>query len=235
MKNISKAICILTLITLYCCGLASIVHANVGGGSGKASSPYLDKDLPEDSPTVNRLKAEEAAKKVVNFTTPAGKHFYGKHIGVVYLKPGSPIKAIETAFFGTVIGENSPRKIDFSIISSATILSKDSKELSIRLELFPDISVDELLKIRPTYTDLKEKYTRTVTMRIPLWSKGKQPLALVGTDSEPNSPYKIITLFSEIPDDQKIEFLGFSSYWWAIRSVTDDLSYPHRIIYKYEE
>lgn len=232
MKNISKAICILALITLYCCGLASIVLANVGGGSGKATSPYIDGNLPEDSPTVNHLKDEEAAEKTVNFTTPAGKQIYGKHIGVVYLKPASPIKAIETAFFGIVIGEKSPRKIDFSTISSATILSKDSKELSIRLDLFPDISVDELLKIHPTYSDLKEKYTRTITMRIPLWSKGKQPLALVGTDSEPNSPYKIITLFSEIPDGQKIEFLGFSSHWWAIRSVTDDLSYPHREVYK---
>ncbi|MEQ1765835.1 MAG: hypothetical protein ABL859_00265, partial [Methylotenera sp.] len=204
---------------------------NVGGGSGKAASPYIDGDLLEDSPTVNRLKAEEAADKTVNFTTPEGKQIYGKHIGIVYLKPASPIKAIETAFYGTVIGEKVPRKIDFSIISSVTILSKDFKEMSIRLDMFPDISVDELLKINPTYTDLKEKYTRTITMRIPLWSEGKLPLALVGTDSDSNLQYNIIALFSEIPDGQKIEFLGFSSHWWAIRSVTNDLSYPHRKIY----
>lgn len=233
MRNISKTSYILAVITLYCCGLSLIVLADVGGGRGKATSPYIDRDLPEDSSTVSRLRDEEAAKKTINFTTTAGKHIYGQKIGIVYLKPGAVVKAIETAFFGIVNGEKSPRKIDFSIISSVTIIAKDSKNLSIQLDLFPDISVEELLKIRPTYTDLKEKHTRTITIQIPLWSKDKQPLALVGTDSEENAPYKIITLFSEIPNGQKINFLGFCSYWWAIQSVTDDIAYPHRVIYKH--
>jgi hypothetical protein len=231
VRNIFKSLSILALITLHY-GLASIVLANVGGGSGRATSPYIDGNLSEDIPTVSRLKAEEAAEKTVNFTTPVGKHIFGKKIGIVYLKPGSPIKTIENAFYGIITGEKSSRKIDFSIIDSVTILSRDSKGLSIKLDLFPDISVDELLKTRPSYTDLKEKYKRTINMHIPLWAKDKQPLALVGTDSEPDAPYKIITLFDEIPNGQEIKFLYFSSHWWAIRSVTEDLSYPYRMIYK---
>lgn len=232
MRNISKASYILAVITLYCLGLPLVVLANVGGGSGKAESPYIDGNLPEDIATVSRLRAEGAAKKTVNFTTPAGKQVYGRNIGIVYLKPGAPIGTMKTEFFGNVIGENTSRIVDFSTISSATILSKDSKDVSIQLDLFPDILVEQLLEMHPSYTTLKDKYTKTITIRVPLWSQDRQPLVLVGTDSEENSPYRIITLFSEIPEGQKIPFLGSRSPWWAIRSVTDDLAYPYRRIYK---
>ena len=231
MKNILK-ISFLISVCFFCCGLPLSVSANVGGGSGKATSPYIDNNLPENSATVTRLRAKESAERTVNFTTAQGIHVYGRKIGIVYMSPQASIKSFESALNGIVNDEKTQRKIDFSIISTITILSNDSNTLTLQLNLFPDITVDELLKAQPTYINLKNTYSRTVKMRIPLWSKDKQPLALVGTDSAENAPHKFITLLNDLPIGQKIKLFG-SSYWWAIKSVTDDPAYPHRVIYKH--
>lgn len=233
MKNIFKINCFFGAVITFCCGWLSPSLADVGGGSGRAHSPYIEMQLPEDNLTVRRLKAEAAATRTVNFTTSYGKSVYGKRIGIVYAKPGAFLgsTATHTAFFGIVDGETTPRYIDFSIIRNVTILKKDYSSITLKLDLFPDIAVEELLKKRPSYTELKSKYTKTITIWVWLWSEDNQPLALVGSGSEENAPRKIIALFSEIPNAQKIEFLGPDNYWWAIRSVTDDLAYPRPAVH----
>lgn len=232
MRTIFNLIFITIVIVFYCCWLPLNVSANVGGGSGDPISHYIFKQLTEDESTVNRLKTEEAADKTVNFTTVAGKQIFGNKVGIIYSNHAAPLNSIDTAFVGTVDGEELPRRFDFSIVSNITILKKDSKFLTIKLDLFPDISVEELLKIRPTYTDLKETYSRSTIILVPLWSKDKYPLALVGADEDENAPIRVIALFSEIPDGQEIQLIGSRMRWWAIQSVTDDPAYPYRVIYK---
>jgi hypothetical protein len=231
VKNTTGISCVLAVAVCFSVGLPLMVSANVGGGSGEPVSPYIQRDLPQDNTTVSTLRAEEAAGKTVNFTNDSGKQVYGRKIGIVYSKPGAPLKSIDNAFFGTVDGEEVPRRVDFSSISQITIVERNSKDLTVKLDLFPDISVEELLKTQPTYTDLKDKFSRSITIRVPLWSKDKAPLALVGTDTGENSPFKIIAQFSEISNGQEIDFMGAGSYWWAIRSVVEDPAYPIRIHY----
>lgn len=222
---------VLAVLIAVCCATPSVCHADVGGGSGKAKSPYIDMHLPENTATMTRLRAEDAANKWINFTTAAGTFVHGKHIAVAFAHSGETPSTFATAFVGTTGNPASSQSIDFSEISSFTVVENQGDFIVLKLNLFPHISNEELLKRHPSYTELRDNYSKTVAIRISLMSEGKKPLVLVGNDAEEQSPPKIIARLRDIPNGQTIE-LGGQNLWWAISSVTNDPAYPHRVVFK---
>lgn len=231
MKSIFRRSTLFAMAIAICFGISFSCGANVGGGSGRAQSPYLDNIAAEDAADVRGLKTQDAKGRFVNFHTPSGRFIYGTQIGAAYARAEPTPSATETAFTGTVEGESVPRAVDFSVIRYVTVLNKDSDTIALKLDLFPDISVDALLKERPSYTTLKERYTKSIAIRLPARSKAGQPLALIGRDAEKNSPLRIVVILGDLSNGLRFEFMG-DNLWWATGSVTDDLAYPHRVIIK---
>ena len=95
---------------------------------------------------------------------------------------------IEHGIVGLIESETIPGRIDFSVIDTITLVSKDSSMLTLQVDLFPNIFADELVRTRPSYSDLKKNFTATKTIRIRLVSDSGQPLALVGKDTEEKAP-----------------------------------------------
>jgi hypothetical protein len=87
--------------------------------------------------------------------------------------------------------------------------------------------------IKPSYLELQDHYTKTVTLSVPL-KKGELQLALVGKDDDEKAQQKIITLVKDLTNGQDIGPLDLRDdlLWWAIKSVTADPAYPYRVIYK---
>src|SRR5262249_7974260 len=129
----------------------------------------------------------------------------------------------QNGLVGIVDTEHAPRKIEFNIIRHISVKGKDAANLTLELELFPKITADELLRMRPSYTELRERYTKIISMRVPLWSPDGLPLALVDS----GHPAKAVALFKDIPIDANF-LISKGNLWWAIGSVTSDPAYPIR-------
>ena len=232
VRNITKFVHYLTVVLSFLIVIDSPSLADVGGGSGRPNSPYLNMDLPEDIETVTRLRDEAATSRIVNFTTPSGTHVFGQRAGFAYTNGGAPLTEVEYGLVGVVDPEKTPRRIDFSIVRMITLVSKNSSTLTVRVDLFPDITPKELIQTRPSYSDLKKKYTATRIMNIPLRTDNGQQFSLVSKAEGEGVPFKVLAFLRDIPIGQQIEIYGAPSLWWAIGSVTEDLAYPHRVIFK---
>ena len=126
-------------------------------------------------------------------------------------------------------------------------VDKDQDKLLISVVKFPDISPNELLSLKPTYTELKENYST----ELKIW---------VNTKNEKDEKLFIAEIFHK--DDQRLDnifginmdwfnekeyflktermMLEFQKHdeikfwyenrniWWAIPSVTNDIEYPYR-------
>ena len=228
MKNIIRirSVCAITIAIFI--GFPFLGNADVGGGRGQAESPYLYKKATEDIVGVNGQRAQDAKDRFVDFALQSGLHIYGTHVGVAYVNGNTTFPNIDTAFTGIVNGETKSRSIDFSVIRYIKVISSNSDTITLRIDLFPDISTAELLNTRPSYIDMKEKYAKLITIRLQARSASGKKLALLGRDVNHNFPLRILAFFSDIPFGQEFELMG-DNHWWAIGSVTDDLAYPNRV------
>ena len=140
--------------------------------------------------------------------------------------------------------------VDFSIVESFKIVRRENDRALFEVTIFPDITPEKLLNLKPSYTELKDGYTRVVRMWIILNDTARGDLYLAGVvGREPkvmleisgyreicdswfeNGAYLVKSeeMVSRVETNRKIvlEYNG-NAIWWAIPSVIEDSGYPYR-------
>jgi hypothetical protein len=87
-------------------------------------------------------------------------------------------------------------QIDMAVLSQLKIVSVDSdrRTLLADVEIFPDISPDELVKMQPTYRQLWSGYRRTIQLRIDATNSKGRTLGLMDARTPGNPSLAIVSL-----------------------------------------
>ena len=152
--------------------------------------------------------------------------------------------------------EGDELKVEFSQMDKITILEVDRsrKIILMEIEKFPDITVEELLSVKPTYTELKNNYMLKMKLWVstvndkgedlylasilqkdspradrffglnPTWLESHEFFAIEEVKLDKLKKGDEITL--SYPMDQR-------NIWYAIPSVIADKEYPYRVVFKH--
>jgi len=199
-------------------------------------TPFKGPTITAEEVESARLKANRCRFVSKVHVRNSHQEFAGQHVAFAYV--GADEKISEPVFSLTGADDSSTQlSIPLSDIESMMLLKTEehwfrTDRALLEVIVFPDISPSQLLKSRPTYSQLTES-TRTVRLWVLLNDEKKRELTMVGTQSalltytrlfpvrelEPN--HKVIF---EWPDEKD------APIWWATDTVVADAKYPHRII-----
>ncbi|MEN3332066.1 MAG: hypothetical protein V7641_1431 [Blastocatellia bacterium] len=238
------------LVSLHMFFFFSFSISGIGASdTGKwAISPYSDRE----EITLEKVKKQREialTSMVVNYQTDGTKENISE-VGIAYVKNGRTIGQIKRELNG-VTKDGSPIVISFSDIKEVSVIRTESIGPKIRALLkvwiFPDISPEQLVKERPTYSKLIEMYTAHERLWVEITNVNTGALSFVGKtwdrdkrvwiEAPPrrlqdfNARSRIEFLYSSLsPDDReggKWKGNG-QGLWWAIPSVFRDAAYPYR-------
>jgi len=163
------------------------VKGDIGGGSGKAISPYVpDKKVlleeivsMKNFSTKNRFIQQFSLKET---TAPQ----YVEKVGLYYAKDEIVSDEIIFEFNGiTETGEK--MNIDFSEVKSFSLIEIDNRLFSkdralLQIILFPHISAEQLFSIQPqpSYSELKDNFTKIVKLWVNIEDEEDNELCIVG-------------------------------------------------------
>jgi hypothetical protein len=219
--------------------LGVLAYADIGGGPGKVKTPYSPRN-PASLEDVTKVKSFASTTRTLTDVVSEGTHVTkgGQNVGLMYVKgavpAGTPLYKLE----GT---NDSGAKVtvDFNEIGSFVVTSDGSDATSVVVEVtqFPAITPAELIAKKPSYTDLKKDYTRTVRVRVKTKGAAGKVLCLVAKNP-PAKGYGVVARLTDLPANSKVE-LGYGAFpwgtlslpaiWWATESVTADKNYPFRV------
>ncbi len=140
--------------------------------------------------------------------------------------------------------------VDFSVVKEFKIVRKENERALFEIVVFPDITPEKLVELKPSYSELRSRYTRVVRVWIALQEQDKGSLyiaGVVGGESKallPGGGYREMcdSWFEDgayfIESEERVghieanrnvvlEYNG-NSVWWAIPSVIQDRDYPFR-------
>src|SRR5215831_355236 len=154
------------------------------GGGQPIVSPYS----PEDSITLEKVTHQREIANTSMTMSWSSDGWQGtlNEVAVAWAEHGkvtgqasNQVKGITSA--GETLG------IDFSDIQEMSVFELeglDSKPIaSFIVQIFPDISPQELVRDRPTYSELKQNHIKQVSLRIALSNGRGADLCFVGTTS----------------------------------------------------
>jgi hypothetical protein len=117
-------------------------------------------------------------------------------------------------------------KVELANISKFIVIKQGEKFVKMQVEIFPNISPDELNKLRPSnFKEFHDKYTLTKTVNVKLQNKNGSYLSFLSNTEEGNT----IVNFSSLKDT--IQFRTIK--WWAIPSLATSEDYPYKKAVKY--
>jgi hypothetical protein len=236
----AKVICeVAATLVVVIIALGVFAHADIGGGSGKVKTPYSPRN-PASLADVTKVKSFASTTRTLNDVVSEGTHVTrgGQNVGLMYVKgttpAGTPLYKLEgTADGGAKIA------VDFNEIDSFVVVGegRDATSITVEVTQFPAITPAELLEKKPSYTDLKNNYTKTVRLHLKTKGPGGKDLCLVAKNP-PAKDYGVVAKLSELAANSKVE-LGYGAFpwgtlslpaiWWATESVTADKKYPYRV------
>lgn len=184
---------------------------------GPPITPYgIDPKVGE----VEAFKADEGRKRHVSFTIGSGTRVTMTRVKLAYVK-GSSMSNASYKFSGRAEGRAAA--YDFSQVRSFKLVGQEAGDVVVSLRVFPDIEPVDLLKDKPSYTDLKKR-EKVVELRLSKFSRDGGVLSFVG-DSAAEKPFSL----AKLPVDQQIDFdSGEQLFWWTTPSVVADEAYPTR-------
>lgn len=212
-----------------------------GGGRG-AISPYSESEAI----TVARVSRQKDAARMSMIASYAinGRKETLTSVGLQWVKGGRARGASSYRLSGSD-ESGAPSVVDFSEIQELSIVRTEKTNAKVRafvkIITFPSISAQQLVDERPTYSELKEKFAKTVELWIEIETTSSGELCLKGrgTIRRMLSDLKGVAVRFEFlgltPDDRQPEkWKGAGEgLWWAIPSVTRDEKYPYkRVIMK---
>lgn len=154
--------------------------------------------------------------------------------GMISSKPIYEFIGEDTANFKMIV--------DFSVIQSFRIIKFEGGLFSenralVEITIFPNIKPDELLRVKPSYSDLRYNYTTQVRLWLKLQDSRYEELSLIGKSYSPD--FQVITKIIDLKLYEIIH-LGYDSYrqrfdyqyaiWWAVPSVINSFDYPYKLV-----
>jgi hypothetical protein len=205
------------------------------GGGRVEISPYSSKETITVV-RVNRQKELARTSMTATFELNGSKETFPA-VGLEWRKKG---RTGPKAYILNGETDSGPLVVDFSEIEELSILRTESSNSKVRalfrVIAFPNVSVEQLVNERPTYTELKEKYSKTLELWVVIKNTsgdlcfgGKQK-ALRRVEELTNNVLVKFELAGLSRDDTKPEIWKGSGegIWWAIPSVIRDPAYPYR-------
>jgi hypothetical protein len=201
--------------------------ANVGGGSGVAITPYAyPGEVTAEQMTEERKIAGQNRFVEVPLKSNHDSRFL-RAMCFVYGWEDHPTGAVLYNFHGKD-SSGTLQTIDMSDVLRFAIVSYRGDECLVKVTVFPWISIDELLRQKPSYSDLQLRYTHEVE----LWVKTKSADGpLLVCEIRQDGSRIVACPFTEIlpKTNIRLEYAG-EHIWYAIQSVIDDPAYPYRVI-----
>ena len=198
---------------------------DIGGGSGLTRTPYRDPA----NVTVEQVTEERKIAAQNRFCSLPLKSGYVRllnNICFIYGEEGHPAGAPLYNFPGKD-PSGKLQTVELSDVLSFSIVDYREDECLVKINVFPSISVTELLRQKPSYSDLKLRYTREVQ----LWVKTKSADGpLLVCEIKHDGSRSVACLFNDIRAQIMIELYGSEHIWYAIQSVIADSDYPYQHI-----
>ncbi len=221
------------------CLLTLTVRADIAGGSGKPETPYHDpRNVNAEEVTTAREMAGRCRRGRIPFKSPGGGDTLVEEIFFAYGQNsdtlGVPLYQLK--------GEDAGGKavtVELSDVLTFSVADFRQGECLLKVTVFPTISVEELLAQKPTYSDLKQRYTHEVEIWVKTISDGgrlfvcgrtwdgKPKVGGLLTDVEPNTEVELKYGYSR---DYSHDMGGRGTVWYAIQSVIEDRNYPYRVL-----
>lgn len=237
----SKSALILFVLSILCAAAMS-AGGVLANGSGVPISPYprhneaSEEDIIQAKDIASRM---HAVRDIELKGEAAHKLGQWQEVGLMYVK-GQTARGEPFFLFSGTTESGNEVGIDFSEIESFRVVEIKKRLFGkdrARVEIlrFPNISPQDLLARKPSYSELRQNYTDTVSVWIHLGGEGGGKLCFVGrnvlSDSgSSNGGYEVI---ARIRDIEKVDlYQGLprrEALWWAISSVITDEHYPHRV------
>lgn len=206
------------------------------GGGRVEISPYSSKETITVA-RVSRQKELARTSMTATFELNGSKETLPA-VGLEWIKSGRALGPKAYRLNGET--DTGPLVVDFSEIEELSILRTESINSKVRalfkVIAFPNVSVEQLVNERPTYTELKEKYSKTLE----LWVEIKNTSGELCFAGKQTAPRRVGELTNNIlvrfelaglsRDDRGSEIWKGSGegIWWAIPSVIRDRAYPYR-------
>ena len=242
-KNLDYKFKAVVSLFLILFGTVFAAKGDIGGGSGIAITPYVpDKEIKiEEIVYVKNFSKksrsiEELSQKGTRVTQ------YGEKVGLIYVKDQNVNDEPFFEFKGTT-ETGAKINIDFSEVKSFTLLRVDNRFLGkdralLQIIQFPYISPEDLLSIKPNYSDLKENYTKSVRLWVTLEGEAGSELCIVGVKLFDEEKYEVLSKLRDIELNSRVileygifevDSIGqMPSVWWALPSVIQDRDYPYK-------
>ena len=216
-------------------------NAFCGGGGGSCeiikviAAPYSGEESISKELIIQKKKDSDKKRIIKSTDLPMYTLVldYCHSIGLRY-ENGEQTKFY---FYGFVPKLHKSLKIKFSDIDSIEIkelynvYGYETRAL-VKVTVFPSISIENLLREKPDYTTLKEKYSKEVLIIIKIRDAIKGNLQLVCNEDD-YSQYTPIESLVYLPKGYKIPFSfeirSDAPVWWAIEEVIKDRSYPYKV------
>jgi hypothetical protein len=199
-------------------------------------TPYDKPGIVVDKDTVKHLKELSSKNRTLSSIPVSGSDMIrgGEGIGLAYVKSGQITGEVHFAFFGTD-EKGSKLEVDFSEVEKFKVLRKDGVILVLEIDQFPVITPEELLIKKPSYTELRANYRKSVRLRLSIRAMNGAKLYLVakrkGNEQLPIVPIEDVEPEREIRFSRSEKNLR-QALWWAIPSVVSDPAYPYRLFFK---
>lgn len=233
LKPDSRVLCGF-LIVLF---LSATAGYSFDGGGKAEISPYSSKETIT-AERVSKQKDLARASMTATYEFNGAKETLNA-VGLEWIRGGQVSGRTSYQLNGSM--DSRPVAVDFSEIEELSILRTETNGSKVRalfkVVAFPSISAERLVNERPTYTELKAKYSRTVEVWIDIKTTTSGELCFAGKQS---APRRVEDLKSDVV--VKFAFAGLSlddkhpglwkgvgeGIWWAIPSVIRDPKYPYR-------
>ncbi|MEK6289172.1 MAG: hypothetical protein AABO57_25955 [Acidobacteriota bacterium] len=204
------------------------------GGGRSEISPYSSKDLIT-AERVNRQKDLARTSMTATYELNGAKENIGE-VGLTWTKAGV---SGETGYQLKGVMNGRSRVVDFSEIQELSIVKTETTSSKVRVLIkviaFPNVSAEQLVNERPTYSELKQKYSRTLELWVDVKTKASGDFCFVGKQVAPRplEDFKNAVQFeySGLSKDDSHSGMwkgGGEGIWWAIPSVIRDPNYPYR-------
>jgi hypothetical protein len=245
-KGLDYKFKVVVFLFLIVFGTDFSAKGDVGGGSGKAATPFVPgKEVKEEE--IVFVKNISKRSRTIEELKLKGKRTtqYGEKVGLNYVKDQNVSDEPFFEFRGTT-ETGDTMNIDFSEVKSFTLLRIDNRWFArdralLQVVQFPYISPKDLLSIKPkpSYSDLKKNYTKSVRLWVTLEGEAHSELCIIGVKWSDEEKYEVLSKLRDIELNSEVilEYGNFEvesigrmpSIWWAIPSVIQDERYPYKL------
>jgi hypothetical protein len=201
------------------------VFAGGGGGSGRPVTPYQDTVV-----TIEQiLRQKDTARismniEIIRTGSDDRQHFsFG-----AFARMKKPQDSCSPAYEISGIGADGKKQsFPFECLKAITVFSMAKDTAAVRVTVFPAITPDSLLRVKPTYGNLDSIYKDSVDMKIPVADKAAKTKLYI-LEKKSGGEAESCLLQSLKKGDKIVFSINLHNIWWAVPSVVKDKTYPYR-------